>query len=175
MATRRDHPRVVGRARRGARRGVPGGHDREGARAKIGLLVDHGVRTFVDLTQPADGLEPYVDHVEHEAHRRGLELQHLPFPIPDMGVRPHDGYDEIVDAIRNSTDAGVVYVHCWGGIGRTSTVVGCLLVDGGLDADDALADIDRRRSVTRKAHQPAPQTQSQIDVVRERATRRRTD
>jgi F-type H+-transporting ATPase subunit a len=25
-----------------------------------------------------------------------LELQHLPFPIPDMGVRPHDGYDEIV-------------------------------------------------------------------------------
>ena len=153
----------------------PGATTREGARAKIGLLVDHGVRTFVDLTQPADGLEPYVDHVEHEAHRRGLELQHLPFPIPDMGVRPHDGYDEIVDAIRNSTDVGVVYVHCWGGIGRTSTVVGCLLVDGGLDADDALADIDRRRSVTRKAHQPAPQTQSQIDIVRERATRRRTD
>ena len=124
------------------------------------------MRTFVDLTQPVDGLEPYVDYVDHEAHRRGLELQHLAFPIPDMDVRPHDGYDEIVDAIRSSTDAGVVYVHCWGGIGRTSTVVGCLLVDGGLDADAALADIDRRRSVTRKAHQPAPQTPSQIDVVR---------
>ena len=96
----------------------PGATTPDGARAKIGLLVDHGVRTFVDLTQPADGLEPYVDHVEHEAHRRGLDLQHLPFPIPDMGVRPHDGYDEIVAAIRNSTDAGVVYVHCWGGIGR---------------------------------------------------------
>jgi ADP-ribosyl-[dinitrogen reductase] hydrolase len=153
----------------------PGATTVEGARAKIGLLVDHGVRTFVDLTQPADGLEPYGDHVEHEAHRRGLELQHLAFPIPDMDVRPHDGYDEIVDAIRSSTDAGVVYVHCWGGIGRTSTVVGCLLVDGGLDADAALADIDRRRSATRKAHQPAPQTPSQIDVVRERATRRRAD
>ena len=153
----------------------PGAKTPEGARAKIGLLVDHGVRTFVDLTQPVDGLEPYVDHVDREAHRRGLELQHLAFPIPDMDVRPHDGYDEIVDAIRSSTDAGVVYVHCWGGIGRTSTVVGCLLVDGGLDADAALADIDRRRSVTRKAHQPAPQTPSQIDVVRARATRRRAD
>jgi hypothetical protein len=153
----------------------PGATSPEGARAKIGLLVDHGVRTFVDLTQPVDGLEPYVDHVEHEAHRRGLELQHLPFPIPDMGVRPHDGYDEIVDAIRSSRDRGVVYVHCWGGIGRTSTVVGCLLVDAGLDADAALADIDRRRSGTRKAHQPAPQTPSQIDVVRARSERRHRD
>ena len=100
----------------------------------------------------------------------GLELRHRPFPIPDMSVRPHDGYDEIVDAIRESADAGVVYVHCWGGIGRTSTVVGCLLVDNGLDADAALADITRRRSLTRKAHQPAPQTDPQIDVVRGRAT-----
>jgi hypothetical protein len=116
---------------------------------------------------------PYVDHVERAAHRRGLDLHYRPFPIPDMSVRPHDGYDEIVDAIRASTDHGVVYVHCWGGIGRTSTVVGCLLVDSGLDADAALADITRRRSVTRKAHRDAPQTDSQIDVVRSRATRRR--
>jgi hypothetical protein len=37
-------------------------------------------------------------------------------------------------------------VHCWGGTGRTSTVVGCLLVDNGLDAHAALADINRRRA-----------------------------
>ncbi len=149
----------------------PGAKTADAAEAKIDLLVDHGVRTFIDLTEPVDGLAPYVDHVERIGAQRGLELRHRPFPIPDMGVRPHDGYDEIVAAIRDSTDAGVVYVHCWGGIGRTSTIVGCLLVDGGLDADDALADIDRRRSVTRKAHQPAPQTPSQIDVVRTRAAR----
>lgn len=29
--------------------------------------------------------------------------------------------------------AGVVYVHCWGGKGRTCTVIGCRLIDGGLD------------------------------------------
>jgi ADP-ribosylglycohydrolase len=151
----------------------PGAQTPDAAQVKVDLLVDHGVRTFVDLTQPVDGLAPYVDHVERAAHRRGLDLHHRPFPIPDMSVRPHDGYDEIVDAIRASTDHGVVYVHCWGGIGRTSTVVGCLLVDSGLDADAALADITRRRSVTRKAHRDAPQTDSQIDVVRSRATRRR--
>jgi protein-tyrosine phosphatase len=130
------------------------------------------VRTFIDLTQPVDALVPYADHVERIGARRGLDLHHRPFPIPDMSVRPHDGYDEIVDAIRAGTDRGVVYVHCWGGIGRTSTVIGCLLVDAGLDADTALADITRRRSVTRKAHMPAPQTEPQIDVVRTRAARR---
>ena len=150
----------------------PGAKTADAAEAKIDLLVDHGVRTFVDLTQPDDGLAPYVDHVERIGERRRVELRHRPFPIPDMSVRPHDGYDEIVDAIRGSTDRGVVYVHCWGGIGRTSTVVGCLLVDSGLDADAALADITRRRSVTRKAHMNAPQARSQIDVVRTRAARR---
>jgi protein-tyrosine phosphatase len=130
------------------------------------------VRTFVDLTEPVDGLAPYRDLVASIAERRGLDLRHLPFPIPDMGVRPHDGYDEIVATIHAGREHGVVYVHCWGGIGRTSTVVGCLLVDSGLDADAALADIDRRRSVTRKAHQAAPQTPAQIDVVHARAARR---
>ncbi len=146
----------------------PGAKTPAAAEAKIDLLVDHGVRTFVDLTEPVDGLAPYRDHVASIAERRGLDLQHLPFPIPDMGVRPHDGYDEIVAAIHAGCEHGVVYVHCWGGIGRTSTVVGCLLVDGGLDADAALADIDRRRSVTRKADRAAPQTDAQIDVVRTR-------
>ncbi len=52
-------------------------------------------------------------------------------------------------------------------------LAGCLLVVGGLDADATLADIDRRRSVTRKAHQPAPQTPAQTDVIRTRAARPR--
>jgi len=151
----------------------PGAKTADAAQAKIDVLVDHGVRTFIDLTDPVDGLTPYDVYVERAAAWRGLDLRHRLFPIPDMSVRPDDGYDEIVDAIRESTDHGVVYVHCWGGIGRTSTVVGCLLVDSGLDADAALADITRRRSVTRKAHMKAPQTGSQIDVVRSRAVRTR--
>jgi protein-tyrosine phosphatase len=89
-------------------------------------------------------------------------------------VRSAEGYDEILDAISESTERGVVYIHCWGGIGRTSTVVGCLLVDAGLDAHAALADITRRRSTTRKAHRAAPETPGQIDVIRARSARRQS-
>ena len=119
----------------------PGATTSDVAEARIDVLVDHGVRTFIDLTETVDGLEPYAEHVMTIGARRGLDLRHRPFPIPDMGVCSAEGYDEILEAIRESADRGVVYLHCWGGIGRTSTVVGCLLVDAGLDADAALADI----------------------------------
>lgn len=31
-----------------------------------------------------------------------------------------------------------VYVHCWGGVGRTGTVIGCHIAQRGLDGDAAL-------------------------------------
>ena len=48
-----------------------------------------------------------------------------------------------IDAVR--ADGGTVYVHCWGGVGRTGTVVGCLLVRHGLDGGDAIARIAELR------------------------------
>ena len=89
------------------------------------------------------------------------------FPIPDMDVIDTSGYAAIVDTIRASTDRGGVYVHCWGGIGRTASVVGCLLASDGLPADAALEQITQWRSITRKAHHAAPQTEQQRDAVRQ--------
>lgn len=146
----------------------PGHPDAGTAARKVDLLVDHGVRTFVDLTDEPH-LEPYGDIVRRAASARNLELVHVPHPVPDMGVIDPAGYDAIVDTIRGGAGRGAVYLHCWGGIGRTATVVGCLLVDGGLGSDAALARIDELRSVTRKADMAAPQTFEQIDVIRRRA------
>lgn len=150
----------------------PGNPDPLRAAGKVNLLVDHGMRTFVDLTTPADGLDPYESHLALAADRRGLDIRRIAHQIPDMGVIDVDAYDAILATIDDARERGGVYVHCWGGIGRTSTVVGCLLVASGLDADATLADIDRRRSGTRKQHRPAPQTPAQIDVITQRAARR---
>ena len=136
-----------------------------GDRGRLDLLVDHGVRTFVDLTTPADGLAPYDLPLASIAAARGLAVQRVAHPIPDLGVVERAGYDAILATI---AAADVAYVHCWGGIGRTGTVVGCHLVDGGLTATAALGEIATLRAGTRKADRPSPETEPQREVVRGR-------
>lgn len=143
-------------------------HDPEITRRKLDLLVDNGIRTFVDLTHPADHMDPYRDILSSIATDRGLDLDHVQMPIPDMGVVDEQRYDEIVTTITRATRRGGVYFHCWGGIGRTGTVAGCLLVDSGLDGRSALARLDELRSVTRKRHMEAPQTRQQVDIIMKR-------
>ena len=130
----------------------------EGVRA----LERSGVTVFVDLTHPSDplpGYDRWLDGTRRIAH-----------PIPDMGT-PTAGHviqilDDI-DAVR--AEGGTVYVHCWGGIGRTGTVVGCVLADQGLDYDAVIDRLGLLRRGTRKEDRAAPEMRVQHDLIRRRA------
>lgn len=150
----------------------PGHADPAVARHKVDVLVDAGVRTFVDLTSPHDGLAPYAPLVGDVADARGLDLRHEPFPIPDFGVVEDHRYDDVLALIAEGRDRGAVYVHCWGGIGRTGTVIGCLLADEGRGYDEAIAHLGVLRAETRKVHRPAPESDEQRSVIRRRTRRR---
>lgn len=148
----------------------PGATTSERAREKVGLLIDAGVDSIVDLTTPDDHLASYRDAMELVATQAGRQKRHFAHPIPDMGVIDHDGYDGILSRIRDETNSGrVVYLHCWGGKGRTCTVVGCLLIDDGLDYEAAIARIAQLRADTRKAIDECPESPSQHRLLRERA------
>ncbi|QGG94350.1 ADP-ribosylglycohydrolase family protein [Actinomarinicola tropica] len=140
------------------------------SRSTVDLLVDAGVRTFVDLTEPGE-LTPYDHHVTATAEARRLDLRHRRFPIPDFSVLADDAYDEILDTIRTESERGAVYVHCWGGVGRTGTVIGCLLADDGHDHDAIGARLAELRAGTRKADRHCPETDAQRQVIRARVER----
>lgn len=151
----------------------PGHPDPTEARVRVDLLVDAGIRTFVDLTGPADGLAPYAEVVDAVAASRDLDVRHERFPIPDFSVVDDPEYDVVAALVAGGLERGGVYVHCWGGVGRTGTVVGCLLADRGLGYDEALAELAALRAGTRKGGRAAPETEEQRAVIRRRAERRR--
>ena len=120
----------------------PGDRNHAPAREKLGALLDAGVTCFVDLTE-AHELRPYDGILAEEAAARGVRARHVRLSIVDVSV---PSAPEQMRAILDAIDAelrtgGKVYVHCWGGVGRTGTVVGCHLVRAGMSGDEALARV----------------------------------
>ncbi|MBI2698295.1 MAG: hypothetical protein HYX31_03875 [Mycobacterium sp.] len=92
------------------------------------------------------------------------------YPIPDNHVIDDAGYDDILARLRSELNSGrTVYLHCWGGRGRTSTVVGCWLIEQGLDYDATIARLKELRCNTRNSHVSVPESRSQHEVLRRRA------
>jgi hypothetical protein len=121
-------------------------------------LEQAGVRLFVDLTELGE-LAPYA-HVLRVA-------RHEQRPIVDFGVTNPDRYREILDLVDAARSGGDVYVHCFGGRGRTGTVVGCWLARHGLDDGDPLGRIAALRAGLPDAAARSPETAEQRRLVEE--------
>ena len=139
------------------------------AAAKLNNLFDAGIDYFIDLTEPGE-LDPYSGIMEEEAERRGLTVGWERHPIVDMSI-PHSPTQmvTILDAIDAALGSGKnVYVHCWGGVGRTGTTVGCWLVRHGRTGEDALDQIDEWWQGMEKIwrHPRSPERPKQIEYVR---------
>jgi len=152
----------------------PGAEDPETTSRRLRSFARHGVTLFVDLTHPADPLEPY----EHLLERGAARVAH---PIVDLGTTTIPRMVRILDDVDAAIDGGgSAYVHCWGGIGRTGTVVGCWLMRHGLDDGDPIPPhVVRTRAVSRDvgAACDGPRVEARfltelVDAVLPRAWRR---
>ena len=153
----------------------PGSPDSEHHEWKLTALADAGIETIIDLTRDTEGLASYGRSWEELGRWRGRALKRIHHPIIDCSVTTPEGYDVINSDIARELAAGrPVYVHCWGGVGRTGTVVGCWHVSQGATASEALERIAAARAGTRKVDRQSPETDSQVDMIHEAARRRAT-
>ncbi|MBX3275390.1 MAG: hypothetical protein KF729_34305 [Sandaracinaceae bacterium] len=92
----------------------PRNEEEASSREKVGAFLRAGVAAFIDLTQERE-LAPYATWIGEAAHHR--------FPIRDGSIPTS------VDAVMTTLDTidgyverdQLVYVHCWGGVGRTGS------------------------------------------------------
>jgi hypothetical protein len=146
----------------------PGTFDADRTRKRLDALLEAGLDTLIDLTKPKE-LVPYGNILFEEAKAYRIQATHQRFPIGDFGLPTPEGMNVILDRIEESLETGRrIYLHCWGGIGRTGTTVGCYLVRQGKTADEALDQLSNWwRTVPKSQYHPhAPETPEQIDFIR---------
>ena len=147
----------------------PSAPDPGNAAAKLKDLLEAGVDHFIDLTETREPLEPYDQIARDEARLLEKEVRWERYPIVDVSIpKSPEQMTRILDAIDTALDSGdTVYVHCYGGVGRTGTVVGCWLVRHGLTGDEALAQVAEWWSGMAKADwsRSSPETPEQREYV----------
>ncbi len=147
----------------------PGDIHPESMTAKLQGLVESGVSLVVNLMEPTEtdhSGRPFIGYESpllDEAKRVGRRLEIIRFPIRDMSIPSPELMRLILDAIKAEIGkGGVVYVHCWGGKGRTATVTGCHLLELGLEnRETVLETIKTLTAHASKFFWPTPQTEEQ--------------
>jgi protein-tyrosine phosphatase len=122
------------------------------------LHEEFGIDLFLLLVEDHELEWARVPELAEAMAAAGVEL--VRFPIPDMDVTTdRDGLRRVLDDVLVRLRGGqCVAVACRGGLGRTGTIVACLLRDAGLDGDEAIA-------LTRASRHDTIERQSQVDFV----------
>ncbi len=145
----------------------PGHFDEEETRRRIDAFLEAGINTFIDLTTSGERV-PYLPILKEEAGYYEIEVRYRRFPIGDFGLPTREQMVATLDAIDEALAEGRnVYLHCWGGIGRTGTTVGCYLVRHGMNGEEALRQLDEWwLTVPKSAYHPhSPETRAQYAFV----------
>ena len=150
----------------------PGDTEAQVCTERMDALLDCGIRRVISLME-ADEVDPrgylftdYEHCLTELAEARGLHVSRARFAIRDMGVPTTSRMAAILDAIDSAVAAELpVYVHCWGGFGRTGTVVGCYLARHGVATGQAALDELARLRTGLSGE--SPQTSDQCDMVRQ--------
>jgi hypothetical protein len=150
----------------------PGSRDPEEAGLKLNGLLRCGILKVINLMEErerghfGEPFVPYKEVLTSAAKKLGLEVSIPRWAIADAGIPAPWKMRNILDEIDVSVGRSrPVYVHCWGGRGRTGTVVGCYLVRHGLSGKEALERIKMLRRHEPKAPLPSPENELQTNMV----------
>jgi hypothetical protein len=137
------------------------------ARKCLAAFIEIGIDSFFDLTRQGE-LPPYLPMLQEEALHYGIPINYQRMTIQDKGLPAHEKMAALLDALDAALASGhKVYLHCWGGIGRTGTTVGCWLVRHGLTGTQALIRLNElyREAGQSRIYPRSPETDAQVNFI----------
>jgi protein-tyrosine phosphatase len=143
--------------------------DAEERRRILEGLLAAGIGTVINLTESGEVNHYGIELYDYSADFRASGLETVRKPIVDVSIPTFEDMDGILDLIddRLANDKPV-YFHCWGGVGRTGTVLGCYLLTSNMAKLDNVFDtIDQLKRESPMRHRNSPETEEQKDFVRE--------
>ena len=150
----------------------PGSSNPLDAEMKIKGILDLGITQFISLMEPEEFNHQKVPFTSYQPASTKLSANPLlfqRFSIRDGGVPTLELGQKIVAHLQYEIERGEkIYLHCWGGRGRTGTAV-CLylMVTEGLSAKAAqqkLASLIKPRA---ELFEPTPETPAQFKFLDE--------
>jgi ADP-ribosyl-[dinitrogen reductase] hydrolase len=136
----------------------------------LGAVARWGAVAVVTLVEAEELVALRVENMGAAVAARGMQWFHLPVPdVTAPGAAFESAWSEagpvLLNMLQNGRD---IFVHCKGGLGRAGTVAARLLVELGVDPDQAIAEV-------RAARPGAIQVPEQEAYVRRQRTRTPTN
>jgi hypothetical protein len=152
---------------------IPSSREEEVRKQKVSNLVKMGFDVVINLMEPGEKtfsgelLTDYVPDLEYYSARANKKVEVHRHSIKDLSITTPEKMKEIINLIHLLIQQGKkVYVHCWGGIGRTGTVVGCYLIEQNMaTTENAIQTIEYLKRTTPIKDRRSPETDEQRDFV----------
>ncbi|MBK6757353.1 MAG: dual specificity protein phosphatase family protein [Moraxellaceae bacterium] len=145
----------------------PCDRDKTATLATLNGLLDCGIRRVINLMEADEtnyNGEPFVDYSQklaQLAHQRNVDPPEcLRVALRDAQAPTIQQMKAVLKIIDDSIKHNIpTYMHCWGGHGRTGTVVCCYLISQGKTAKEAMAQLSVWRQGLPKRHFPLESNQ----------------
>jgi protein-tyrosine phosphatase len=130
-------------------------------------MAECGIKTIINLMEAIETDHNNNPFYEYSLHTDQFGIETVRMPIRDLSVPSTEQMIDILNKIDVChAESKAVYVHCWGGIGRTGTVVGCYMIRHSYATpQNVLEMIEYITRTTSTYGRTSPETVEQIEFV----------